>query len=152
MSLKRLHRPTVDTRFVIDLSWWDRMGRDFQLYLRSSLCANCRSEIEDGSELKELDFVDPETGEVRRVGALWGLLITCCSQQPDFITPSTPLSEAIFRALLASGNTPLSPREMHERIGKSDPETILRVLTGGQTTYGIVMHDSSLHAPAKQRA
>ena len=82
--------------------------------------------------------MDPDTAEVRRVDALWGRVITCCSQQPDFITPTTPLSEAIFRALLAGGNTPLSPREMHERIGKSDPETILRLLSTGHIGYGIV--------------
>jgi hypothetical protein len=138
MSLKRLRRPTVDTRFVIDLGWWDRMGRDFYLYLRRSLCPDCRTEVGDQAQVKQLDFVDPETAEVRRVNALWGRLITCCSQRPDFITPSTPLTEAIFRTLLASGNTPLSPTEMHERIGKSNPETILRMLTTGQTTYGII--------------
>ncbi len=152
MSLKRLHRPTIDTKFVIDLSWWNRVGRDFHFYLRSSLCPSCRTEADDQSESKQLDFVDPETAEVRRVDALWGRIITCCSQSPDFITPSTPLTEAVFRALLASGNTPLSPTEMHERIGKSDPQTILRVLTAGQTTYGIVVSDLEHKRKAKQAA
>jgi hypothetical protein len=138
MSLKRLRRPTVDTKFVIDLTWWERMGRDFYLYLRSSLCSNCRAEIGAEDHLKQLDFVDPETAEVRRVNALWGRLITCCSQDPEFITPTTPLKEAIFRTLLASGNAALSPTEMHERIGKSDPETILQILTTGPMTYGII--------------
>jgi|PlaIllAssembly_1097288.scaffolds.fasta_scaffold534904_2 hypothetical protein len=138
MSLQRLRKPGVDTKFVIDLGWWDRVGRDFNLYLRSTLCPSCRSEIADETQLKDFDFVDPDTAEVRRVDALWGRVITCCSQQPDFITPTTPLSEAIFRALLAGGNTPLSPREMHERIGKSDPETILRLLSTGHIGYGIV--------------
>ena len=43
MSLQRLRKPGVDTRFVIDLGWWDRVGRDFNLYLRSTLCPSCRS-------------------------------------------------------------------------------------------------------------
>jgi hypothetical protein len=138
MSLKRLHRPTVNTKFVIDLTWWDRMNRDFNLYLRSSLCSSCLVEANEEDQLKLLDFVDPETAEVRHINGLWGRLISCCSQHSEFITPSTPLKEAIFRALLASGNTPLSSVELHERIGKSDPETIMRILNTGPMSYGII--------------
>jgi hypothetical protein len=145
MSLQRWHRPTVNTKFMIDLTWWDRMDRDFYLYLRTSLCSSCRTETDEEDQLKQLDFVDPETAEVRRISVLWNQLITCCSQNAEFITPSTPLKEAIFRALLASGNTPLSPIDLQERIGKSDPETILRVLSSGPISYGIIAAELENH-------
>lgn len=131
-------RPDIHTKFHIDMNWWERMGRDFHLYLRSNLCAECQIEAGANENRRTLDWVDQETGEVRRVDALWGRLITCCSRKPEWITPNTPLMTAIFRALLAGGNASLSPTEIYERIGKSNPPTILRILTSGQSQYGIV--------------
>jgi hypothetical protein len=131
-----LRRPSVDTKFHIDLERWRRHGRDFDLYLRDNLCSACRQEVEQGVEDRELDWVSPETGEVRRLNAVWGRLITCCGQQPDFIDASTPLTTAIFRVLLANGNTPTSPVEFYERIGRGSPMTILRILLGG-TLFGV---------------
>jgi len=130
--------PDVQTKFCIDLNWWALMGRDFHLFLRDSLCAGCQMEVGETTELRQLDWVDQKTGEVRRVDALWGRLITCCSRKSEWITSSTPLMTAIFRVLLANGNVPMSPTEIHEKIGKSNPLTILRVLTSGQSRYGIV--------------
>jgi len=49
------------------------------------------------------------------------------------------LTTAIFRVLIANGNTPLSAVEIHERIGRSDPQTLLRILRAHQmrARYGI---------------
>ncbi|MFQ6058154.1 MAG: hypothetical protein ACE5MB_04640 [Anaerolineae bacterium] len=138
MTRGRPLRPDVQTKFHIDLAWWERRGRDFRLYLQGSLCPDCQKEYANADEVREMDWVDPETAEVRRLDELWVRLLSCCSLQADYITPATPLTTAIFRALLASGNRPLSPLELHERIGKSNPQTILRVLTGKTTHYGIV--------------
>ena len=130
-------RPTVDTKFHIDLDWWHRQNRDIQVYLRQSLCEECRSAYEQMQELGEVDSVDPETGEVRREDALWSALRTCCSTKPDFITDSTPIIDGIFLTFVANGNEPLSPKELHEQLDRRPAETILRMLTGGQVYLGI---------------
>jgi hypothetical protein len=138
MTRRRARLPTIETRFHIDPGWWERMGRDFRVYLHGALCPACREELSPtNSNLREVDYVDPQTAEVRRINELWARLLSHCSQQPDYVEPNTPLTAAIFRTLLASGNRPMSPKELHRRIGKSDPRTILRILTG-RTHYGIL--------------
>ncbi|MGC9360975.1 MAG: hypothetical protein ACP5G7_11500, partial [Anaerolineae bacterium] len=84
-----------------------------------------------------IDWVDESTGEVRRVDGLWHALNTCCSTRADYITPSTPIIESIFRTFLANGNTPLSIRELYELLDRRPPETILRMLTAGKVYLGI---------------
>lgn len=140
MAIRELRRPGIDTKFHIDLGRWKAHGRDFDLYLRDNLCPACREEMGREAEDQEQDWVDPETGEVRRLNALWGRLITCCGQQPDFIDASVPLTTAIFRVLLANGNTPTSPVEFYERIGRGSPMTILRLLLTG-TLFGVTPVD-----------
>ena len=130
-------RPTVDTRFHIDLDWWKLQKRDIQVYLRQSLCSECRQAYADVRDLGEVDWVDPETAEVTREDALWSTLRSCCSGKPGYITPSTPIIDSIFLTFVANGNKPLSPRELNERLDRRPPETILRMLTGGQVYLGI---------------
>lgn len=37
-----------------------------------------------------------------------------CSSTPDYLTPDTPLKEAIFRVLLANGNQPMTAQEISQ--------------------------------------
>ena len=135
--MARWLRPTVDTKFHIDLDWWRRQNRDIRVFLRQSLCDECRLLYEQARDLGEVDSVDPETGEVVREDALWSALRTCCSTKPGYITPNTPIIDSIFLTLVANGNEPLSPRELHERLDRRPPETFLRMLTGRQVYLGI---------------
>jgi hypothetical protein len=64
------------------------------------------------------------------------LLISHCSQQPDFVTPQMSLINAIFRTFLASGNLPLTAEQLSERTGRS-PQMILRTLSGPRIYRGI---------------
>ena len=131
MMPRRASRPTVETRFHIEPGWWQHIGRDFRVYLHGALCPVCKKELTptDG-KLETVDHVDPQTAEVRRLNELWARLLSHCSQQPEYVEPNTPLTSAIFRTLLASGNRPMNPKELQRRIGKSDPHTILRILAG----------------------
>jgi hypothetical protein len=131
-------RPTIDTKFHIDLDWWEQNQRDIRVIIRGSLCEECRSTYEENYRgLQEIDWVDEQTGEVTRVDALWHTLRACCSIRPDYIQPSTSIVEAIFRTFLANGNQPLTIRELHALIDRRPPETLLQVLTGGQVYMGI---------------
>ena len=134
----RLARPTVNTPFHISLDWWQRARQDFMSHLRESACADCRKRFPVDATLSETDFIDPQTAEVRRLNSLWQCIIEMCSREPDYFSPELPLATALFRALVARGNSPLTPTEMQMLIGRSNPQTILRVLTGPTAILGIV--------------
>ena len=106
--------------------------------MHATLCDECRAVYPTPADARIVDRVSPQTGEVTRVDALWECLADHCGRQPEFITPATPLTTAIFRALLANGNQPMSPEQLHKRIGKSNAAGILRVLLGAQIENGVV--------------
>jgi hypothetical protein len=134
--MARWVRPTLNTKYHIDFDWWDEQNLDFRSYLSAQLCESCRGKYaEHQSEM--VDWVDPSTGEVKRVDALWQALKSCCSGQPDYITENTPVTTAIFRVFLANDNTPLTPVELAEKLGHARPEVILRTLSGGPVYRGI---------------
>ncbi len=130
-------RPGTDTKFHIDLDWWRKQKRDIRIYLNQSLCDECRPLYAGAKDLGDVDWVDPETAEVKREDALWSTVRSCCSGKPGYITPNTPIIDSIFLTFVANGNQPLTPKELHERLDRRSPETILRMLTGGQVYLGI---------------
>ncbi len=133
----RALRPTVDTKFYIDLSWWEKQNRDIRVYMLDQLCPECRESVGSSSQEKLVDMVDPDTGEVLEVDAVWEAIRACCSLRPAYITADTPLLDSIFRLFLANGNKPLSVLQIYERLNRRPPETILRVLTKGRVYLGI---------------
>ncbi len=134
----RWSRPTVDTKFHIDLDWWQaREGRDLRVYMREALCDECRSDLGDGDQDENVDWVDDETGEVKQVDAVWHSIRTCCSLKKDYITPNTPVVDAVFRTFLANGNKPLSMEELYELLDRRPPSMLLRIFVGGQVYMGI---------------
>ena len=133
----RWQRPTVKTEFHIDLDWWRQQNRDVRVYMREALCAECRGDYADYGDLGEVDWVDEVTGEVRRVDGLAQEIRTCCSLKADYISPSTPIVDAIFRTFLANGNRPLSINELYEILDRRPPATLLRILTAGRVYMGI---------------
>ncbi|MCW5852722.1 MAG: hypothetical protein KIT87_21810 [Anaerolineae bacterium] len=134
----RLARPTVNTPFHISLDWWQRTRQDFMSHLREAACGDCQKRYPLDGALSQIDFIDPHTAEVRRLNSLWQCVIETCSQHPDYYSPELPLATALFRALVARANSPLTPSEMQTIIGRSNAQTILRVLTGPNAILGIV--------------
>ncbi len=115
-GLQRLIKPTLDTPFHIDYEWWKREGQDFRAYLMSHLCPEHRERFLAHPEETEIDDVDPETAEVRRIDGLWHALLRHCSRRSDFITSQTPLTDAIFRLFLVNGNRPMTPKEIAQAL------------------------------------
>lgn len=139
---QRLIKPTPDTPFRIDLDWWKREGQDFRAYLMSHLCSEHRDQFLAHPETAEIDWVDPETAEIRRVDGLWHVLLQHCSRQPDFITPQTPLTDAVFRLLLMNNNRPMTPQEIAQSLRAwthrwEDPRKILQTIGGRAVHRGI---------------
>jgi hypothetical protein len=131
-----LVKPTLDTPFHIDYEWWEREGRDLRVYLRSYLCPEHRAVYESHPDVETIDWIDEDTAEVTRVDGLQHTLRVHCSLQPDYITPSTSLIDAVFRIFLANNNKPLTVVELGARI-RRDPDTILRALSGHQVYKGL---------------
>ena len=133
----RLLRPSIDTKFHIDFSWWEKQNKDIRVFMRELLCPECLELAAAAPGKHMVDMVDPETAEVRQVDALWEAIQACCSYKPDYIAPETPILDSIFRLFLANGNQPLSVRELHQRLDKNPPDVMLRLLTRGQIYMGI---------------
>ena len=129
-------KPSIYTKFHIDFDWWEKQERDFRVYLHSHLCPECRKNY-SVQDSRQIDWVDPDTAEVHRVDGLWQALRTCCRYKPDYISDETPIVAATFRLFLANDNTPLSPLELSEALGRKTPELILRTLAGRKVYKGI---------------
>jgi hypothetical protein len=134
-AASRRVKPTLDTKFHIDYEWWNREGQELRVYLLSHLAPEQRAFFNEHRNTEEIDWVDPATAEVRKIDALQRALHEA-SQKSDFITSHTSLVDAVFRVFLANNNTPLSPVELGERIGRP-PITILRTLAGTTVYKGL---------------
>ncbi len=137
-EIKRLTlvKPTTKTRFHIDFDWWQQNDRDWRVYLRSFLCPEHQLAYANTDLFERVDWVDPVTAEVQQVDGLQNVLITHCAMQPDFFSRHSSLVDSVFRIFLANGNTPLTPEEMGESIGR-DSVNILRTLTGQRVYKGL---------------
>jgi hypothetical protein len=137
--LGKLVRPDINTKFRVDYDCWTDRNRDIRMLIREQLCSECKAKFGNDAAAQDIDWVDPGTGEVTVVDGLRYALRECCSRRQEYITRSTPLTAAIFRALIANGDTPLSAAEIHAIIGRSDPKTLLRILLGEgmRTHYGV---------------
>jgi hypothetical protein len=131
-------KPGPNTKFHVDYSWWERESRELRVYLLSHLCPEHRARFEALTETEVVDWVDPETAEVEKVDGVQHVLRTHCAQQPGYLEEHTSLVDAIFRVFLANGNTPLTPVELAERIGRRGQGiTILKTLSGSRVYKGL---------------
>jgi hypothetical protein len=130
-------KPDVNTKFHIDFDWWEREERNLRVFLHSQLCPECRSVYTTYLDTELVDWVDPDTAEVRQVDGLLHALRAHCGRLPDYIDERTPLTTAVFRVFLANDNSPLSPIELSAVIGQRSPEVILRTIAGRQVYKGI---------------
>jgi len=131
-----LIKPTLDTPFKIDFDWWKSHDHNWRVFLFSFLCEEHQKIFADMTNDIWIDWIDPQTAEVHHVDGLQHILMTHCAKQPDFITDTTSLVNAVFRVLLANGNNPYTPNELSKRIGRP-PEIILRTLSSPMVYQGI---------------
>ena len=137
--MAKLLRPDINTKIHIDYDWWAEHSRNVRVLIWEQLCPECKDKFGTDTDTGDIDWVDPDTGEITMVDGLTYSLRECCSRREDYITSTTPVAASIFRVFIANGNTPLSAAELHDKIGRSDALSILRVLLGRQmrTHYGI---------------
>ncbi len=131
-----LVKPTLQTPFHIDFDWWRQNERNWHVYLRSLLCAEHQEALSALAEGEMIDWIDPQTAEVRPVDGIQHLVMSHCAHQPDFLTDHTALVEAVFRLFLTNDNTPMTPEELGMRLNRP-PETVLRTLSGPRVYKGL---------------
>jgi hypothetical protein len=131
-----LIKPSINTPFHIDFAWWKQHENDYRVYLLGYLCSDHQKAFANLQADQEVDWVDPETAEVQAVDGLQQILITHCAKQEGFLTEHTTVVDAVFRMLLANGNSPLTPTDLGARLSRP-ADTILRTLAGPQVYKGI---------------
>jgi hypothetical protein len=129
-------KPTVETPFQIDFDWWKQHDNNWHIFLYGYLCPEHHAVFANSDQDIRVDWVDPETAEVRTVDGLQHVLMAHCAKQPDFVTSNTALVDSVFRVLLANGNEPMTPIELGKAINRP-ADTILRTLSGMNVYKGI---------------
>ena len=129
----------VNTPFYIDLSWWETKERNLGRFLAEILGEPEASDLGD----EPIDYIDTTTAEVHQLDALWARVLTEKAHRPDYITPTTPLTNAVLRALIENLNRPMTVTQMHRRINRGSPDSLLRMMKTARIHYGIVPVDET---------
>jgi hypothetical protein len=132
----KLFRPTENTKFHIDYSWFEKNGQDVRVLIYKCLTPEQQERLGDPRESEMYDYVDEQTGEVERVDRMVHLLRTENSSDPNFITARTPVFEAAFRLFLLNHNQPLTSVELSNRMHRK-PADVLAQLSGRSVYNGI---------------
>lgn len=131
-----LVKPNFDTPFHIDFDWWQANDRDWRVYLRTLLCEEHQETFSTWEDGKLIDWIDPETAEVKTVDGLQHTLMSHCALQTGFLTAHTPMVEAIFRTFMINGNISMTSRELAERLNRPE-RTILKTIAGPRVYRGL---------------
>lgn len=124
-------RPLEDVelrRYFIDTSWYEENQFSFNMVAQARMCPSCQAKS-DTSVQERFTRVDPKTGRasfaMRTVpyGANPVRVIReCCSKRKDYVQPTTPTLEAVFRALLANGNQPMPLSHVRDWLSEWCPD------------------------------
>ncbi len=131
-----LIKPTTQTPFHIDFDWWRNNDTNWHVALQSMLCPEHQEAFAGLPEDQMIDWVDPETAEVRLLDGRQNTLISHCALQPGFLDEHTALVDAIFRLLLANGNTPMNAEELASRLNRP-ADIILKTIAGPRVYKGL---------------
>ena len=88
-----------DPAYVIDVSTFERSGKSYPYALSSRICDTCSA--------CELNVGEEAPKPLRTPSELMKHIAQNCSQQPDYLLSSTPITEAVFRLLIANSNRPM---------------------------------------------
>ena len=99
-----------DPSYVIDVSTFERSGKSFTYALSSRLCETCPGCAANAED---------ETKTLRTPSELMRHIAQNCSQQPDYLLSSTPITEAVFRLLMANSNRPMKLSKIQSDLGSA---------------------------------
>ncbi|MFP6680299.1 MAG: hypothetical protein VB824_09130 [Dehalococcoidia bacterium] len=96
---------TVTHRYAVDVKAFEASGKSFPFTVRNRRCWQCQQVLD------EMEVVTGDSKEHMKE------IATCCSTKPDYLLPGTPLTEAIFRLLIANSNKPMTVEQLREALG-----------------------------------
>ena len=131
-----LVKPTIHTPFHVDFDWWKATDNNWHVALEALLCPEHQASYSSLAEGQLIDWIDPETAEVRQMDGLQNIIIEHCAKQEGFLDEHTVLVEGVFRLLLANGNTPMTPEVLGSRLNRP-ADIILRTLAGARVFKGL---------------
>lgn len=131
-----LLKPSIKTPFHIDFEWWKKSERDWHVFLRSLLCVEHQEAFADAEEGEMIDWIDPQTAEVKLVDGVQHALMSHCALLPDFSDAHTAMVEAVFRVFLVNGNIPMSAEDLGKKLNRP-ADTILRTIAGPRVYRGL---------------
>jgi hypothetical protein len=129
----KLFRPTENTPFHIDYSWFEKNGQDVNVLIYKCLTPEQQERLAGVPADEALDFVDEDTGEVKRVTRAMQIIRTERADDPTFISSRLPVAESVFRIFLLNDNQPLTPIELAARVGRKPSEIVAQL--GGRAVY-----------------
>jgi hypothetical protein len=136
LSKSSLIKPGLTTKFRVDLEWWKLQDQNWRNSLVTFMCPSHQALFARSNDAKEMDLVNPETGEVSRGDGLIQTLVEHCAIQEGFISSDSPLVDSVFKVFIVNRNQPLNAIELAERIGKP-ADTILRTIGTTRVYKGI---------------
>ena len=131
-----LVKPTVLTPFHVDFDWWRATDNNWHVALQALLCPEHQAAFASLPEGQLIDWIDPETAEVKQMDGLQNVIIEHCAKQEGFLNEHTVLVEGVFRLLLANGNTPMTPEGLGMRLNRP-ADTILKTIAGARVYKGL---------------
>ncbi|MFN4293692.1 MAG: hypothetical protein ACK4JD_06135 [Thermoflexales bacterium] len=129
----KLLRPTENTPFHIDYSWFEKNGQDVNVLIYKCLTPEQQERLAGLPADEAFDFVDEATGEVRRVTRALQMIRAERADDATFISARLPVAESVFRVFLLNDNEPLTPVELAARIGRKPSEILAQL--GGRAVY-----------------
>ena len=126
---------TPDTKFYVDFDWWEKSDLDIKTYLYSRLPIE-EDETAMDMERSLIDLVDMKTGQVRQVDGFQYIVQAYFRQMPQDFLRQTSMVDAVFCALLANANEPMSANELADVVGRP-VDIILKTLGGTRIYQGI---------------
>ncbi len=92
-----------EPKYQIDTKAFDTSGRSFSYAVYTRLSQNGKAVVDDGKTV----------GGFGLASEYMKVMSNICSKEPDFLLPGTPITEAVFRLLLANTNKAMTIGEIH---------------------------------------
>jgi len=118
-------------RYAVDVKAFDASGKSFAFTVRNRRCWQCQQMLDD------MEVVIGDAKEHMRE------ISSCCSTKPDYLLPGTPLTEAVFRLLLASGNKPMTAEEIRDGLGTAWSSVLYMKDLSDELLIKLVENDNS---------
>ncbi|MBI4298461.1 MAG: hypothetical protein HY666_01695 [Chloroflexi bacterium] len=96
----------AEASYFIDMNRMEAEGHSMGAMLASRRCKSCKKIL-----LQNASPIADSKVHLKRIAE-------CCSQESDYISANMPLLEAVFRIFLASGNRPMSLKEIHNSLSE----------------------------------